>query len=125
MRELGDAFKAAAATRSLYGLTGLALLALVIVVGLTFFAPILQTAKFILVPIELLLFLSIFVYVVNRTPKVPPQAGEGYYESLVKLGIVYGDEGHLISIDTIRQTTLVENPKQLMLPPPEQEEHTA
>jgi hypothetical protein len=123
MKEFGEALKVAATTRSLHGLAALALVALVAVIGLTYFAPIIQLAKFVLVPAVLLIFLGIFFYTARRTPRVPPQAGESYYESLVNRGIVYGDDGHLVSIEQIRQVPMIANPQQQMLPSPKEEEH--
>ena len=124
MREFGEALKAAALVRGVFGLTAIAVVALVAIIGLTFFAPVNEIAKYVLIPVELIMFLVIPIYVIRRTPRTPPGVGEHYFEMLAERGAVYGDQGQLTSLEQILNRPAIANPKRQMLPPGEGEEET-
>lgn len=120
MHDIAEALKAAANIRGLYALTGFALVLICVIIGLILFADIHVIAKYAFSVALLLMFLGMFLYVVHRTPRTPPDAGPRYWEIIAEKGAIYGHDGHIMMIDDLRQTQPISNPDLPSLPSPEE-----
>jgi hypothetical protein len=87
------------------------------------FAPIHQTGKFVLVGVELAMFLGIFGYVAYSGRGLHPSTGPEYLKDLLEAGAVFGDQRNLMSLQNILELPTSENPKgpttSLMPPTPQ------